>query len=285
MKQQNSLFRFVHFLRSHSLLTLAVVIIYAFGIIFFHDPLVQYSVWLMSKTGIHGYNTWVSIVSLSLVVLMCLYLRFMAKKDIKAFKKKVPFLLFVLFLILVHYRFLLEMNIEIIHAFAYGIWFIPLIALVKNPLSALVFALPFMLFDEWYQYQVLYPHYVQYWELNDVILNMLGGLFMISILDISGVELTFSTRKFHLQPATIVFLTLLLGFIVAFLGNWMVMTPLDSKEHSLFIVNKLQQAQDWWHVHPLTGKTYLILGPISTLVVTLCFMGLLIKVYGIKEQL
>jgi hypothetical protein len=209
----------------------------------------------------------------------------MAKKDIKAFKKKVPFLLFVLFLILVHYRFLLEMNIEIIHAFAYGIWFIPLIALVKNPLSALVFALPFMLFDEWYQYQVLYPHYVQYWELNDVILNMLGGLFMISILDISGVELTFSTRKFHLQPATIVFLTLLLGFIVAFLGNWMVMTPLDSKEHSLFIVNKLQQAQDWWHVHPLTGKTYLILGPISTLVVTLCFMGLLIKVYGIKEQL
>jgi hypothetical protein len=284
MKQHNYLFRLVHFLRSHPLLNLAVVLLYAFGIIFFHDPLVQHSVWLMSKTGIPGYNTWVTIVSVGFVILLLSYLQSAARKDYDQFKKKVPFLLIVLIITLFHYRYLLEMNIEIIHALAYGIGFIPLIALVKNPLNALVFALPFMLFDEWYQYQVLYPHYVQYWELNDVVLNILGGLLMISILDISHVNMTFSTQKIHLQPATIVFLSLLLLFVIAFLGNWMVMTPLDSKEHSVFIVNKLQQAKQWWHVHPLTGKTYLILGPISTLFAIICFIGLLVGVYGVKED-
>lgn len=256
LEKQNSLLaKLVVFLSQKPFLNGIIILVYAYLIIFLHDPLVQHSVAVMQYTGIPGYNTLITVITLLAVSFLGFYIWSNYKRNSENWRDKLKFSLLVLGLLFVHYRFLLEMNIEIIHAFAYGLWFIPLIAFFRSPSLALVVALPFMLFDEWYQYQVLYPHYVQYWELNDVLLNVLGCLFMLALMKWSDVE----SKKEWRWSLSLLLAYFLMFTICVFLGFFAV-TIDDANPYTVLIINKLSTFNQWWQIHPLTQKEYVVVG-------------------------
>jgi len=247
--------KLVGFLSNNPYLNLSLILIYGYLIIKLHNPLVQLSIVVMKFTGIDGYNTLISIITVVCLIFLSVYIWKSYRRNKENWQEKIIFSGLIMLFLILHYRFLLEMNIEIIHAFAYGIWFIPLLAFFRSPALALTVSLPFMLFDEWYQYQVLYPHYVQYWELNDVILNVLGCMFMMALIKWSDIKISVEWR----WSITLLALYIVLFSFCVFFGVFAV-TKQDVNSNSILIINKLLTFNQWWQIHPLTKKEYLVVG-------------------------
>lgn len=79
-------------------------------------------------------------------------------------------------------RFLFFLNVESVHYFQYGVAVILLFTLFENYFVALIAAFIFALIDEGYQYFYLFPEATNYFDLNDIITDLLGAAFGLLVL-------------------------------------------------------------------------------------------------------
>ena len=180
--QNNILIRAVNWLEQRRLLNLALVFAYFIFIFLMHVPIVKLSVWVQWHLSLPVYNNVVKGGSILLLVLYLALCFTQLKSHSGNRQLKITYLFLVLSFIILHFRIMFEMNIEIIHIFQYSILAFLLFPLTRRFGAAVCFAIPFMLVDEWNQYINLYPDYVEYFEFNDVILDINGcGLAMVTL--------------------------------------------------------------------------------------------------------
>jgi len=251
----NQLIDFFHQTKS---LTLILILLYSIAILLSHDFLVQISVKVMLSMGLENYNRLISgIAGMSFVSLLLFVVTEYFKNDGNKVSKLL-FLFLVISSLLVHYFFLLEMNIEIIHAFAYSPLIFLFFALFKRFSAAIIFSIPIMLIDEYYQYQILYS-YVEYWELNDVLLDILGGLFILAILYISNIKVEVPKIPIYFLPEFMLLKTMLIFFVIATVTGFFSIHHNLNESHTIFEMSRIANPDDFWHIHGYTKAKYHIL--------------------------
>ena len=275
---------FISRLAGHKAFNGLLVFLYSCFLIFLHDPAVKHVVAFKNEIGLQVFNRYTAIVSgVILVMLLGLLLRGLVK--IPAFRTlKIALTGLWLAFLLVHWFMMLEMKIEIIHAFEYALLAMLIYPLFNRFAPALVFSLPVMITDELYQYLHLYPNYVEYFEINDIVLDMLGaglGLILIWILGTS--PQAFKKQAFK-KPEIISLVLFNLLVILGFISGLFARIPAEAGENTIFIFNRLKSPFQFWQEHPFNEVTYHVIQVFEGLVIINILILLFIALDGITAK-
>jgi hypothetical protein len=263
--------RAFHWLENHRILNLVLVVAYALFLLFAHDAFVNLSVGVMNSLSLPVFQKVVA----SIVVLFTLALvsiGWLIIRNGSVDKRTVSYFSASLLLLVAHFFVLTEMNVEFIHALMYGGLAALLFPLVGRLGGAIVFCLPIMLVDEWYQHVILFPHYTYFFEFNDIILNLVGAGLFVSMLSLLGMR---SERTFYpLRKRSEVWLLLAVAIILVGTMAACIIVPYseDACSDTWFVLNKWPEMSEFWYVHPVIGSTFHILKPMEgiTLMFLLC---------------
>ncbi len=254
----------LNWLKKNKSVNISFVLIYGFSLIFLHDYFVGLSYNTMNSLSLPVYNKVVLAISIFGGITVFISLIFMLYKSNENRSSKLFFLLITSLLIALHYKFLFEMNIEVIHVLEFTFLSFFLFPLCGSFGAAVIFTLPFIFVNEWYQYVVLYPGYIQYFEFNDIVIDLLGcGLAMI-ILWVAGAkpnQRTVFWRKpefSFLLVVNLLFLFLLATCVFAFY-------PEGKCGNTFLILNQLSDPNLFWQIH-VYGAVYHVMKPVEGLV-------------------
>jgi len=281
MMTQNTRFsrgieRSMQFLYTRKLFAAILIAIYSVAIVMLHDPLVNVSVFVMKKMSIPGYNLFISLLTLTLMISLMIVVFFQLKKHSNQLKIKIILLMFIVSWLVMHYVFLLEMNIEIIHAFAYGGLIYLFYGYFRLYAAAVIFSIPVMLFDEWNQYVNLYPNYNQYWELNDVVLDILGEVFILVVFYALNITSVKSFKPLYKKPEFIFLIVSTLLFIVLSESQVFATHTVYKCERTVFTMCNLPHEGTDWYIHTITKKHYLVLSPKDAMLIIIFICSLLL---------
>lgn len=152
------------------------------------------------------YNQIILILFCSILIglFIVLYKRLMAHPNKL---KLLCFFAFTIACIIIVSKYLFVINIECVHYIQYAIGAILLFALLEHYFVALFTAFIIGLFDEAYQYFYLSPHRTDYYDINDIITNLLGAAFGLLILKTVGIPQCKNNKKMMKR-----------GFLLPFIG-------------------------------------------------------------------
>lgn len=253
----------IDYLHERIWLTAILTFLYAYALMAMHDPLVNVSIKVMKSMGLDNYNIFISSLSLAALMIFSLLVvhEFLKNKGHKVIK--FTYFIVIAVALVLHYFYLLEMNIEIIHAFAYAPLVFLMYSIFRRHAAAIIFTLPIMLIDEYYQYQILYE-YVEYWELNDVLLDILGGIALLSLMLIANVKLAPKKLTLTKRPEFYFLIIMMSFFVIATLANVFSIHQIYSGENTIFEMSRLQQIDSGWYIHSYTKAHYYVLNPLQS---------------------
>lgn len=258
--------RAVGWLEKHRAVNLLLVLVYIGFLLFAHDVFVNISVAVMNHFSIPVYEKLVAAMLVFIVLgAVSAGIYFLRTRTLN--RRLGVFLALTLLLLVVHFFVLTEMNVEFIHAFMYGGLALLLFPLVGRFGGAVVLGLPVMLVDEWYQYIILFPDYVHFFEWNDIVLDVLGAGLFVAGLGVLGIKSNRGDTPIHKRAEV----WLLTGFVlitgVLLASCAIVPYAVDSCTHTWFVMNTLPEMQTFWYVHPAIGSTLHVLKPMEGIVV------------------
>lgn len=249
------------FLKNNRAINVVLVLVYTIFILHGHDAFVQLSVVVMNKLSLQVYNQRVMQLMMAVGIFFLSNTLYALWQNPAQWRVKLTFLLFCFVALAIHVAVLFEMNIEIIHVAEYIVLILLLFPFSSSIGTSLIYALPIMIADELNQYLLLYPNYNQYFELSDIVLDLLGaGTFML-LLHIGGLPLLQDKRLWGKQPSTWLLLCLLAWSVLGLWTKFFVFTPAEAKVHTVFVFNRLPQPELFWQVHGFTGAKYHVLLP------------------------
>lgn len=261
----------VHWLSAHRIVNLLLILCYFYFLFSMHVPFANLSVRVMLAMSLPVYNTVVMAVSITLLILFVALMAFQLRKYPDERTLKITCLLITIACIILHFRFLFEMNIEIIHVFQYSILAFLLFPLTRRFGAAVFFAVPFMLIDEWHQYRVLYPGFVEYFEFNDVMIDIYGcGLIMVALM-ICGVKGAAPVRPIWRRSEFIFLLVSLIAVTIAIHSCFIALYEADSCANTWLVLNRIHQPVTFWRKFPGRDVVYHIMQPLEAIVAISAF--------------
>ena len=266
MAQPNVLIRIINWLEQQRLVNLVLVFAYFIFIFLMHVPCAKLSVWVQWHLSLPVYN---NVVKATCILLLILYLALcitQLRKRANNRSLKIAYLLLTLSFITLHFRIMFEMNIEIIHIFQYSILAFLLFPLTGRFGAAVCFAIPFMLIDEWNQYINLYPGYVEYFEFNDVILDINGGGLAMITLYICGVKGSETLKPLWKRPEFISILAFGLAVFIAVKTCYVALYTADKCTNTRLVLNIINEAPTFWRQFPGRDVVYHIMQPVEAIV-------------------
>ncbi|MGE0635925.1 MAG: hypothetical protein AB7G44_09525 [Bacteroidia bacterium] len=254
----------LNWLKHRKALNILLVFIYGVSLIFFHDFFVRLSVDAMNNLSLPVYNKVVLFVSLCGGVMVLASLLYMLYKTTKNRNRKLFFLLATSLLIALHYKFLFEMNIEVVHVLEFTLLSVLLFPLLGSFGASVAFTLPFIFVNEWYQYVVLYPGYIQYFEFNDVVIDLLGCGMAMVFLWIAGVKPE-QKSAFWQKPEFVFLLSVNLLFLLLIATCLLTFYPEGRCPNTFLVLNQLKNPHLFWQTH-VYGAVYHVMKPLEGLV-------------------
>jgi hypothetical protein len=267
----------IYWLEKHRIVNLILVCGYAAFLLFAHDIFVNLSVAIMNALSMAIYEKVVAIV-LVLIAIGLVGTVFSVVRNGQLELRFVGFFGVTLLLLIAHFFVLTEMNIEFIHAVIYGLLALLLFPLVGRFGGAVLLGLPIMIFDEWYQHIILFPHYTMYFEFNDVVLDLLGASVLISGIGMLGAKSSLKLQPIYMRLE--VWFIAIMAFVTVILISSCSIVPfsIDSCENTWLVLNKLPELHDFWYVHPAIGSIFHILKPMEgvlmIIVICVAYLGM-----------
>lgn len=244
----------------------ALALAYVAFILLGHDHFVRLSIDVMNALTLPVYNMVVgsitAVVGLGFTGLLLLHLR----RNGRDRSRQLGYLSAIVLALILHHFLLFEMNIEVIHAALFGGLALVLFPFTRRPGATILMSLPVMMLDEWYQYRVLYPHYVFYFDFNDILMDMLGAALVLCGLWILGVRMGLH-RKHALRHDLLLFAGLLGACAVLLLSGAVVPFAHDTTDRTLLVLNTLPDPHRFWRVHSYTGRIYHAMPPLEGMAV------------------
>lgn len=273
----------INWLHNHKWINLMLVVLYVVFVVFAHDAFVQLSIVAMESLSLPVYNAVVAIIALVLLLSLVFVVVRAYSSKMTINKSGIPFLAVVLVGLIVHFFVFTEMNIEFIHAAEFGLLGFLLYPLLGRFGAVGIVALPILCLDEWYQYQVLYPGYVEYFDFNDLQLDLLGIGLVLSLIKTFDVSLN-NSRAILIRPETF---TLLLYILVAsglIRFGILATYPESATENTWLVLNQISEPYGFWRLHPDNLTTYHVLEPIMGSVVVFSWCAFYLLMDSIKPD-
>ena len=239
----------IQYLYSNKVLNLLIICVYYLAVVLPHEWIGK----LIERTldrplGREQYN--LIIASISVIVLGCIIYwiyKQVAKLSRVEIKLLVSLFILCIFLILLALKTIVVINIELIHVLQYGILAFMIFPFVRNFREALFWAVCMGALDELYQYLVLAPDKNDYFDFNDVILNLLGAALGLILIRISGVQGS-RDYTFLRSPATRVMIFSCILIVLGFTFSWISIGPPDpdTTDAGFYFIKNYEEG--FWHV-------------------------------------
>ncbi|MEM6317865.1 MAG: VanZ family protein [Bacteroidota bacterium] len=177
-------------------------------------------------------------------------------------------------LIIVSFNMLLVVNVEIIHFIQYGVLAILMMPLFENYGDTLFFATVLAVLDEGYQYFVLAPLRTEYFDFNDIIIDLIGAAMGLLLLWIVGVKNEIEGRKWFKTPRFIGFAAITIGSLIAYLSGTLAIYPSEGDVQApILLIRKIQESF-WTIIHP--NVKFHVVRPLEGLII----LGMLFYFYA-----
>lgn len=255
---------------------IALMVGYFILILFMHDPLVNLSVWIMNGLSLPVYDI-VVLVTVGLVLggLGFVFVRNLIKEKNRV-KVQLGMVAFILLALAAHLKVLLVMNIELIHFFQFGLFTLILFPLTRKFGVTVLLLVIFACLDELFQYQWLYPERENYFDLNDVITDLLGcGAALVFLIN-AGVESNpvRPMKSWLKSPWFWVALSVGSKLLLAGMTGLIVTYASEAQPHTLLLLNEATEPQPFWVEFYESGIYFHILRPREGIPIILGLMGL-----------
>lgn len=189
-------------------------------------------------------------------------------------KRLVIYLIINTVLAVLCFTILFVVNVEAIHFVQYALFAILLFPLIKNYFQVHIWAMLAGTLDELYQYLILSPQRTDYFDFNDVVINMVGAGF--GLIAIRAYDPAVFLHKWESFRRTWLFrlcVALLLFVILIFALGYASYNP---AEGSYFILIKKEISWFWYHLPP--AVTFHVLTPLEGIILIILifwiFMGI-----------
>lgn len=257
----------LNWLRNHKVINLVLVLLYVAFVVFAHDAFVQLSIFALQSLSLPVYNAVVAVIGVVILLFLALSVYRALKQKVELDRTGLPFLGITVVALIVHFFVFTEMNIEFIHAAEFGIFGFLLYPLVGRFSAVPIVALPILCLDEWYQYQVLYPGYVEYFDFNDLQMDLLGIGLVLSLLKTFKLTVPTPTNSQNKTE-----LLLLVGYAVVAVSlvsiGFISLYPVQATESTWLVLNQISEPYGFWRLHPDNDAYYHVLEPaVGSLVV------------------
>ena len=268
--------QFLLFLEKRRRFNIAIVIAYFVFIIAMHGPIVRLSVRIMNWISFTKYNLAVASIVVVLLVWMCysFYRKMMARKE----ERLVPLVFFLLtvFLIILHSRIMFVMNIEIIHSFQYAVCALLLFPIWGRFGYAVFFSTLFGAADEWYQYLILRIDKPDYFDFNDITMDLFGaGIAMVWMLN-AGMAPKPNSKNFRWwkSPVALSAGFIIVSVLVMFHFSLLQVYGGDYEKKPLMVFNQAIAPESFWRSLPNSDITYHVMQPMEGTIVLSVLLGL-----------
>lgn len=266
----------VNWLQRHKFVTTVLLLAYFVFIVFMHGPMVDLSNIVQAKLSFALYNKVIlAVYSITAITAATLLVRQIRKHEENRVLK-LSYLLGTLVLIFIHSRFMFDSNVEAIHSLEFTFLAVLLFALFNRFGAAIMFAVPFMLLDELYQYWVLYPEFNDYFDLNDISMDIYGCCLVMTTLMIFGVKGEQPVKPLYQRIEFWGLITMLLLFTIAFATCFIAPYEFQKCSNTLLVLNERMTIEPFWREHPLSHVIYHVQKPIEAIasfstLVFICF--------------
>ena len=252
------LYYIYNLLKFHPLINIAIAATYYLLVVIPHNSFGEWIAYTLDEPlGRKQYNLIILIIGIiTLVIYVYLFWNGIRMKKIAGgtySKKDRTFLwlslLLAIVLIVFSFFTIIIINIEIIHLVQYALLAILLFPILQNCTATLFWIIIFGVLDEAYQYKILNPEKYDYYDFNDVILDLLGGILgVLLILANKPVinELKYKRARKHMMYSALI-LVILLGF--AFLTGIVVVYPMEGIPEAPFQLIR-EYDPSFWRVVP-----------------------------------
>lgn len=262
---------FVHWLCQRKLLNILFVIIYFLLVVLPHEQVGLFTVWVFKDLTRDAYNQLIMILGFVGLGIYAIPILNNIRKNGEG-----TFILFYLlctsiFAILC-FKLLIVINIEIIHFIQYGFMAILLFPLTMRYRDTLFWATILGAIDEAYQYFYLAPLRTDYYDFNDVIINLIGAAFGLIFIRSFGIGMTKLKKRTWLK-SPIVWTSLLIGLgsLVLYVTGVLHLYPPEDGSMPSILLNRKPPSGFWSVLQPYV-KYHVVL-PIEGVLIT---VGLLL---------
>ncbi|MDX1684228.1 MAG: hypothetical protein R3275_03270 [Saprospiraceae bacterium] len=251
---------FVNYLAQRPALNLFLLISYYLLTTLPHDWIGVKLEFFRDRWGLEAYNQYVLIIALGVFVLLMIWIMKMSWNSPDQ-RTVLLYLLVTFVLAVITVRYLFMLNIEMVHFLQYAIFSVLCFPLVGNYTRTLLWTMTAGIFDEAYQYFYLAPHRTDYFDLNDVIANMVGGAFGLVLLRSSGI-LPVRIKPYWQTSAFWIHIIIVFVFLVLWISGIIGIYP-GSKAGFLLVKT---WPEEFWTVQ-VNDVTFHIIRPLEGVVI------------------
>lgn len=226
-----------------------------------HDPLVHLSMWVEKMLSLNVYNTVVAVIFLSIMTVLVFFLQKKLREETENRNLKLAYLFITITAILIHSRFMFDSNIEVIHSFEFTFLAFLIFPLTRRFSAAIFFTLPFMLFDEWYQYIILYPQWNDYFDLNDIMMDTYGCGLALTVLMILGVKGASNVKPLWKRPEFISLVSLMVVILIAVKLCFIACYGSEVCSNTLLVMNERMVPEPFYRFHPTHKLWFHVMKP------------------------
>ncbi len=252
---------FIQYLQERKGLNLLIAFIYFLLVVLPHEQVGLLTVKIFGGFSRDTYNAIILGVSL---LGLSLYLVPILKNVLKDKRWWTLFYLIssILFSV-ISFKTLVVINIEVVHFLQYAMMAILLFPLISNYHLTLFYTTLLGALDEAYQYFYLAPQRTDYYDFNDVIINLLGATFGLLFLRAFHIP---NQKFFWRSPIFLGCCGLIVLLIGLYASGILPVYPVDAAIQPLSLLVKKVPDGFWSVVHP--NVTYHVIQPLEGLLLT-----------------
>lgn len=268
--------KLLYFLKSHPPQNVAIAILFYLLVVLPHEQVGKVIAWIFDgHMTRHDYNLTIAAASVA-GLLGYGYLLVKKTRQDSALRDHIAlYLLATVVLSVACFKLLIIINIEVVHFVQYAAVAILVFPLVRRYGETVLWCTLLGALDEAWQYFYLAPHRTNYYDFNDVIINLLGSVYGLLLVRAASPAFAAPVRaQFWKSPPLYAALGLIGLVLVAMqLGLMCLYAPAYGRMRLWSLIREPQEGF-WTTVHPQV--TFHVVQPIEGLVV----LGLLLWFYA-----
>lgn len=259
--------RLTGWLEANKNITIALSILYYLLVVLPHEQVGFFVLWMFEGVSREIYQRTVLLTGLLFFVFyLALLFRNLAKSQ--NWRPVLVYLPLTVLLLYVSFDLLVIHNIEIIHFAQYAGMAILLFPILKRYGDTIFWVGILGAIDEGYQYFYLAPERTDYFDFNDIVLDILGGATGVMLIYATGRRTNIRSLKQWLRsPVVVTTAFLTLGIIVLLQTSYLQVFPAETGMSAPILLVKKAPEGFWTLIKHLNVKFH-IMRPLEGVVVT-----------------
>ena len=263
--------RFLSWLEEHPFWNWVIAISYYLLVVLPHEQVGLIISKVFEPFDRSTYDLIVLVMALIIFSLFFYLLIVSVKKDFQSNKQTSALQIFYLISTCIFsvcaWYYLIIVNIELIHFIQYAGLAILLFPIVQHYSATIFWVFLAGAVDEAYQYFYLAPDRTNYYDFNDVVINLLGGVWGLLWLWSSNIFPVVKNKKNRI-PIIISAVVILLSLIALFSSGTLALYPSSNGETALYLLSKTPPIQGFWSlVYP--DVVYHVIKPVEGVILIL----------------